>query len=37
MNVLWVIWNVIMFVGVVVMSVYVSNAVLSFFNELFRK
>lgn len=37
MNVLWVIWNVIMFVGVVVMSVYVSNVVLSFFNELFRK
>lgn len=35
MNVLWVLWNVIMFVGVVVMSVYVIDAVVLVFKELF--
>lgn len=37
MNVLWVIWNVIMFVGVVVMSVYIINEVVFAIKEFFRK
>lgn len=37
MNVLWVLWNVIMFVGVVVMSVYVINEVVFAIKDFFAK
>lgn len=37
MNVLWVIWNVLMFEAVVVMSVYIIKEVVFAIKEFFRK